>query len=294
MQRYASALLVLLAISPVWAADKLQQPVGQASIENIKVSAAIKQAVAGDWRDPQNTLRDRYRHPAETLAFLQLRPNAHVIEITPGTGWYSEILAPLLKQQGHYTAATPQGTTAEKQSGNSKLRDKFSADSQHYGAAKIVEFDANAPIFGPPASADIVLTFRNVHNWVKAGNAAAYFKALHDVLKPGGILGVEDHRAAAGTPLDINSGYLPEEEVIKLATAAGFRLDARSEINANPKDTKDYPKGVWTLPPVLVLGTQDRDKYLAIGESDRFTLRFFRDDQTASPSVTTTTKKDSY
>ena len=291
MQRYASALLVLLAISPVWAADKLQQPAGQASVENIKVSTAIKQAVAGDWRDPQNTLRDRYRHPAETLAFLQLRPNAHVIEITPGNGWYSEILAPLLKQQGVYTAATPQGTTPEKQVGNSKLRDKFSADTQHYGAANIVEFDATAPVFGPPASADIVLTFRNVHNWVKAGNAAAYFKALHDVLKPGGILGVEDHRAAAGTPLDINSGYLPEEEVIKLATAAGFRLDARSETNANPKDTKDYPKGVWTLPPVLVLGAQDRDKYLAIGESDRFTLRFVRDDQKAGQPVS---GKDTY
>ena len=291
MQRYASALLLLLAVSPLWAADKLQQPTAQASVENIKVSAAIKQAVAGDWRNPQNTLRDRYRHPAETLAFLQLRPNAHVIEITPGNGWYSEILAPLLKQQGMYTAATPQGTTPEKQAGNSKLREKFSADTRHYSAANIVEFDATAPVFGPPASADIVLTFRNVHNWVKAGNAAAYFKALHDVLKPGGILGVEDHRAAAGTPLDINSGYLPEEEVIKLATAAGFRLDARSEINANPKDTKDYPKGVWTLPPVLVLGAQDRDKYLVIGESDRFTLRFVRDDQKAGQPAS---GKDTY
>lgn len=294
MKSHVCTLLLLLTAAPVWAADKPQQLNAQAHVANMTVSPAIAQAVAGYWRDQQNTLRDRYRHPAQTLAFFQLRPDAQVIEITPGNGWYSEILAPLLKQQGHYTAATPQGTTAEKQASNSKLRDKFNADSQHYGAANIVEFDANAPVFGPPDSADIVLTFRNMHNWVKAGNAAAYFRALHAVLKPGGILGVEDHRAAAGTALDINSGYLPEDEVIKLATAAGFRLDAGSEINANPRDSKDYPKGVWTLPPVLVLGDQDREKYLAIGESDRFTLRFVRDDQPASQPVTTTTKKDSY
>lgn len=285
MIRYASTLLMFLATSLAWATDNQQQPVAPGNPAHINASTTITQMVAGDWRSPENRLRDRYRHPAETLAFFQLRPGAHVIEITPGAGWYSEILAPLLKQQGVYTAAVPQGSTPEKQANNSKLRDKFNADGQHYGAARIVEFDANAPVFGPPASADIVLTFRNVHNWVKAGNAAAYFKALHAVLKPGGILGVEDHRAAAGTALDINSGYLPEDEVIKLATAAGFRLDARSEINANPKDSKDYPKGVWTLPPVLVLGEQDRDKYLAIGESDRFTLRFIREDRKTGQAV---------
>lgn len=291
MKSYASGLLMLLTASLAGAADKPQQSITQGNAESIQVSPAITQAVAGDWRNPQNKLRDPYRHPAETLAFLQVHPAARVIEITPGSGWYSEILAPLLKTQGTYTAAIPQGTTPEQQANSTKLREKFSADPLRYGAARVIEFDASAPVFGQPASADIVLTFRNVHNWVKAGNAAAYFKALHAVLKPGGILGVEDHRAAAGSTLDLNSGYLPENEVIRLATAAGFRLDARSEINANPKDSKDYPKGVWTLPPVLVLGAQDRDKYLAIGESDRFTLRFIRDEhKAAQPELT----KDTY
>lgn len=278
MKKYGYGLLMILTVSSAWAADNQQQNSGHDHSAHLNVLPAITQAVAGNWRTPQNRLRDYYRHPAETLAFLQLRPTARVIEITPGSGWYSEILAPLLKANGIYTVATPQGTTPEQQANNSKLHEKFSADPPHYEAARIIEFDSNSPVFGKPASADIVLTFRNVHNWVKAGNASAYFKAFHDVLKPGGILGVEDHRAAVGSTLDLNSGYLPEDLVIKLATDAGFRLDASSEINANPKDTKDYLKGVWTLPPVLALGAQDRDKYLAIGESDRFTLRFIKDD----------------
>ena len=181
MKNSAPALLMLVTASLAWAADSQQQPAAQGNTATISVSPAITQAVAGDWRNPQNRLRDAYRHPAETLAFLQLRPDASVIEITPGGGWYSEILAPLLKQQGVYTAATPQGSSAEKQASNSKLRDKFSADPQHYGAVRVVEFDASAPVFGPPASADIVLTFRNVHNWVKAGNAATYSKSYRNI-----------------------------------------------------------------------------------------------------------------
>lgn len=277
-QHSAISLLLLLAGSSASASDAVQN--SQPTTTQISIPPAIQQAVAGDWRSAKNRLRDVYRHPAETLAFLQVRPTASVIEITPGGGWFSEILAPLLKTQGSYIAATPQGKEGSEDAINeAKLRAKFAADAQHFGAAKIIEFDPNHPVFGKTASADIVLTFRNVHNWVKSGNAAAYFKAFHDVLKPGGILGIEDHRAVAGSDLDINSGYLPEDYVIKLATDAGFRLDASSEINANPKDSKNYPKGVWTLPPSLALGAQDRDKYLAIGESDRFTLRFVRDNQ---------------
>lgn len=242
----------------------------------------LQPVLNGEWRSEANRARDRYRHPAETLAFFQLRSDATVIEITPGTGWYAELLAPLLKPRGHYIAAivdpakVPEDGRAYQQGNRDKLTAKFNADTARFGAAKIVEFDPQAPVFGKPASADAVLTFRNVHNWVKTGTDQAYFKAFFAVLKPGGVLGVEDHRAKAGAPLETDSGYLPADYVIKLATAAGFRLEASSEINANPSDTKDYPKGVWTLPPSLVLGETDREKYLAIGESDRFTLRFVK------------------
>ncbi len=137
---------------------------------------------------------------------------------------------------------------------------------------------ARRPCSGAPGSADVVLTFRNVHNWTDDGNADAMFKGMFTVLKKGGTLGVVDHRAKPGTTLAANkdTGYLPVDVVVKLATDAGFKLVAQSEINANPKDTKDYSKGVWTLPPVLALEDTDRDKYLAIGESDRMTLKFVK------------------
>jgi predicted methyltransferase len=234
----------------------------------------------GAWRAEANRARDRYRHPAETLAFFQVSPADTLIEITPGSGWYAEILAPLLREHGKYYAAIvdpaklPEQQREYQARARSKLTEKFQADRERYGAATIIEFDPAAPVFGKPNSADRVLTFRNVHNWVKAGTAAGYFRAFYQVLKPGGVLGIEDHRANAGSPLDVNSGYLTEEYVIKLATEAGFKLADRSEINANPADSKDYPKGVWTLPPTLVLGDVDKEKYLAIGESDRLTLRF--------------------
>jgi predicted methyltransferase len=238
----------------------------------------IAAVVAGDWRTPDYRLRDRYRHPAETLTFFGVRANASLIEITPGTGWYAEILAPLLKPGGHYTAAVMRPAQADdyQDRARTKLKAKFAADPAHYGAAEIVEFDPAAPVFGAPASADFVVSFRNVHNWVKAGTEAAFFKAFFVALKPGGVLGIVDHRAKPGSELNKDSGYLPEDYVVQLALDAGFRLDTRSEINANPNDTKDYPKGVWTLPPSLVLGEQDKAKYLAIGESDRFTLRFVK------------------
>jgi predicted methyltransferase len=234
--------------------------------------------LAGSWRSATNKARDVYRHPKATLQFFGLQPDQTVIEITPGGGWYSEILAPLLRDNGHYIAAVSGGNGSEQQQDAAALRAKFTADSTEYGKASILTFNPKAPVFGPPGSADMVLTFRNVHNWAVAGTAQAMFKAFYAVLKPGGTLGVVDHRAALGASFDAvkDSGYLPTDYVIKLATDAGFKLDAQSEINANPKDTKDYPKGVWTLPPTLTLGDQDRAKYLAIGESDRMTLRFVK------------------
>ena len=147
-----------------------------------------------------------------------------------------------------------------------------------YANASVIEVDPAAPVFGEPGSADVVLTFRNVHNWVGAGSEAAMFKGFFDVLAPGGVLGVVEHRAAPGKTLEEvkESGYLPEDYVIGLATAAGFVLEEKSEINANPADTKDHPNGVWTLPPGNRHDEADKAKYAAIGESDRMTLRFVK------------------
>ncbi|RDS83201.1 class I SAM-dependent methyltransferase [Dyella psychrodurans] len=233
--------------------------------------------LAGSWRSATNKARDVYRHPKATLQFFGLQPDQTVIEITPGAGWYAEVLAPLLRDNGHYIAAVADNNAESKQDA-AALRTKFAGDSAEYGKASIVTFNPQSPMFGRAGSADMVLTFRNVHNWAMAGTAQAMFKAFFAVLKPGGVLGVVDHRAALGATLDSvkGSGYLPTDYIIKLATDAGFKLDAQSDINANPKDTKDYPKGVWTLPPTLALGDQDRAKYLAIGESDRMTLRFVK------------------
>ncbi|MBT2144300.1 methyltransferase [Rhodanobacter sp. LX-100] len=242
-------------------------------------ASQLDSVLAGSWRSQANRARDVYRHPKATLQFFGVRPDRTVIEITPGGGWYAEILAPLLHDNGHYVAAEKApAADSEARDDDSALRRKFAADAAHYGNARIVQFDPKAPVFGAPASADMVLTFRNVHNWVMAGTAPAMFKAFFAVLKPGGVLGVVDHRADDSASLEAvkRSGYLPTGYVVKLATEAGFTLDESSEINANPKDTKDYPKGVWTLPPTLTLGEQDRAKYLAIGESDRMTLRFVK------------------
>jgi predicted methyltransferase len=250
--------------------------------ERDTLASALQPIIAGSWRSDQNRARDRYRHPVEMLEFFNVRPDATLIEITPGAGWFTEILAPLLHDRGTYYAAIadPDKAPLLRRSlyseARDKLRDKFKNDPQHYSKAAILEFDPDQPVFGKPASADVVVTFRNVHNWATARNADAYFKAFFAVLKLGGILGVEDHRAKPGSALDNDSGYLPEDYVIKLASDAGFKLAARSEINANPADTKDYVKGVWTLPPTLALGDQDKAKYLAIGESDRFTLKFIK------------------
>ena len=245
---------------------------------NDLAAAKLESVIAGSWRSDANRARDPYRHPQQTLEFFGVKPGDTLIEITPGGGWYAEILAPLLKGTGIYIAAIAKPTKPDGEAAGDKnvLQMKFARNAAEYGEAKTIEFDPKAPVLGAPGSADTVLTFRNVHNWVMAGTAPVMFKAFFDVLKPGGTLGVADHRAKAGATLDKvkRTGYLPQDYVIKLAADAGFKLVAQSEINANPKDTKDYAKGVWTLPPTLTLGDQDKGKYLAIGESDRMTLKF--------------------
>jgi len=243
-------------------------------------SAALDRAIGGSWRSPINTARDKYRHPKQTLLFFGVRPTQSVVEITPGGGWYTEILAPYLYDHGHYFAVVedPESVKpadrAEMQDRNNQFEAKLALRPDLYVRTQVREIDPAAPVLGPAGSADVVLTFRNVHNWVMDGRQAAMFKAIFAVLKPGGVLGITDHRANPGPVTDGQQGYLTEQQVIDYATAAGLVLEAKSEINANPKDTKDYPKGVWTLPPTLTLGEKDKGRYLAIGESDRMTLRF--------------------
>ncbi len=266
----ATAALALGAVAGVPVAFAKDQP----------AATNIDSVLAGDWRSDKNKARDQYRHPKQTLEFFGVKPNQTVIELVPGGGWYAEILAPWLKDNGHYVAAIfkPKDAAGEDARDKKGIGAKIATDKAHFGAAQVVEFDGKAPVFGAPGSADVVLTFRNVHNWTDDGNADAMFKGMFTVLKKGGTLGVVDHRAKPGTTLAANkdTGYLPVDVVIKLATDAGFKLVAQSEINANPKDTKDYPKGVWTLPPSFALKDTDRDKYLAIGESDRMTLKFVK------------------
>lgn len=275
MTRTHATLLALgLALAAAGCASTTATDTSQASP---KADAALDAAIAGSWRDATNVARDRYRHPRETLGFFQLGAGQRVIEISPSGGWYSEILAPYLRDGGHYVAAT---ASAPGDSGggkrNAALQAKFAAAPTRYDRVEWLEYDGKAPVLGASASADAVLTFRNVHNWVAAGNADAYFRAFFAALKPGGVLGVVDHRAKPGTDIETmkKSGYLTEALVIDYATRAGFVLEARSEVNANPKDTANHPNGVWTLPPTNRHDATDAAKYRAIGESDRMTLRF--------------------
>jgi predicted methyltransferase len=238
--------------------------------------SAIAKAVANPSRSEANRARDQYRHPAETLAFFGVRPGDTVVEIWPGTGWYTEILAPLLHDKGLYYAATqPPGRYRDT---TLKL---IQTDATRYGKVKLTMLEpGKASEIAPPGSADVVLTFRNVHNLLMAGEAAATqaFADFYKALKPGGVLGIVDHRLPenADPAREWTSGYIRKSTILRLATAAGFKLIDESEINANPKDTADWPDGVWTLPPVLRLGDQDRARYLAIGESDRMTLKFVK------------------
>lgn len=240
---------------------------------------SLTEAVKGDHRAPANSARDEHRHPQETLAFFQVEPHMTVVEIWPGGGWYSEILAPLLKDEGtFYAAHFPKETEVGYfKKHRKKYEEKLAANEDVYGAVKLTEFapDGDGPI-APDGSADAVLTFRNVHNWMSRENEHTAFKAFFKALKPGGVLGVVEHRAKADATREdmVKSGYVTQDYVIEAAKKAGFVLEESSEINANPKDATVHPKGVWTLPPVLHLGDKDREKYQAIGESDRMTLRF--------------------
>ncbi len=246
------------------------------------VQRLLDRAIQAPHRSDANRARDQYRHPKETLLFFGLRPDMTVVEISPAIGWYTEIIGPLLKQQGRYFAAVPALTDDMPEAmkrRDATYRQMLKAAPTLYGEPMIKAYDAANPVFAPEGTADLVVTFRNVHNWAKAGHTQSMFKGFFQALKPSGVLGVVEHRAKPDTPLSkqIESGYMTEQFVIEAATAAGFRLDRSSEINSNALDTKDHPGGVWNLPPNLRgVAESDKPRYRAIGESDRMTLRFVK------------------
>ena len=244
------------------------------------VDPSLAALVAGPDRSPANRARDVYRHPAETLSFFGVKPDSVVVEILPGGGYWTEILAPYLRGHGHYVAAIGDraSTSEESRKSIAAFTTKYVDKPERYGPIEVSEFAGDTYPIAAPGSADFVLTFRNIHNWMANGSAPDAFAAFYKALKPGGVLGVEEHRGRTDAPQDplAKSGYVRQDFAIAVAEAAGFKFAGASEINANPKDTKDYPVGVWALPPTYRLKDVDRAKYSAIGESDRFTLKFVK------------------
>lgn len=254
---------------------------GPALAGGMSVAASVEQAMWGDHRSEANIARNRYRHPVGTLDFFGLRADMTVMEIWPGAGWYTEVLAPVLRESGKLVVATwdpeVEGQPGYRYELPEQMRQAFAARPDVYEQVEVVHYSPpESASLGAAGSVDMVVTFRNTHGWVNHGQAGAVYAEFARVLKPGGVLGVVQHRAADGADAagTARSGYVSEAAVIALAEAAGLVLEARSEINANPKDTKDHPEGVWTLPPSFRLGEKDRETYAAIGESDRMTLRF--------------------
>lgn len=232
--------------------------------------------VADPARTPAYVARDAARHPAEELSFFGIKPDMTVVELWPGGGYWTEILGPYLAKSGHYYAALPVPGNKEEDESVAKWRAKMAAQKDRIGPIKETTLGAGHYDIAPPGSADLVVTFRNLHNWVGDGIGDAVLAGSFRALKPGGILGIEDHRGRNDRPQDpkAESGYLREDYTIALAKKAGFELVGSSEINANPKDTKDWADGVWTLPPTLSQGDKDRARYVAIGEADNFVLKF--------------------
>jgi predicted methyltransferase len=238
--------------------------------------AALKAAVANPARTSNFVARDAARHPAAELAFFGIKPNMTVVELWPGGGYWSEILGPYLAKQGTYYVALEPPTNSEAEQGNAKWHARMDAMKGQTGTIHETSLGVGHFDIAPAGSADLVLTFRNLHNWMEGGYADQALAACFTALKPGGILGIEEHRGRKDKPQDpkAKDGYVREDYAIALAKKAGFVLAGSSEINANPKDTKDWVDGVWTLPPTLSQGEKDRAKYIAIGEADNFVLRF--------------------
>lgn len=267
--RAAELASVLLAIVAFWHTP------GQAQDRD-----GLVQWLAAPHRTAGNVARDGHRHPLEVLAFFGIRDDSTVVEILPGSGgYYMEILAPYLKDRGLYIAANRDAAAPPQYlADHRKLLARLKAEPALYEKVLVTQFNADLHQIAPPGSADFVLTFRNLHNWLERSEIDAALRAFHKALKPGGVLGVVDHRGRADLPQDAQTqaGYVRQDVAIALIEKAGFKLAGAAEVNANPKDTKDHPEGVWTLPPTYRLKDKDRAKYEAIGESDRFTLKFVK------------------
>jgi predicted methyltransferase len=269
----------LLAAAPAFAATE----------SSPATVAKLKQAIDSPQRKPEDRARDAWRHPQETLLFFGIEPDMKVLELWPGGGWYTEILAEFLAPDGKLAATNfdPDGPADKPTTRYGKeFAAMLAADPARFGAIEVVEVDPPARlVFGADGAYDMVLTFRNNHGWINGGYHDAVYAEAFRVLKPGGVLGVVQHRAKEGADpvASAKTGYVPEAYVIAAAERAGFELAGRSEVNANPKDTTDHPEGVWTLPPNYRLGDVDRAKYEAIGESDRMTLKFVKPAAAAAP-----------
>lgn len=241
---------------------------------------ALDVVLAGNQRTAADRSRDRYRHPKETLLFFGIRPHTRVLQVWPESGWYTEIIAPLVQGKGRYYAGVIASDPGSRflMARVANYRRLLASRPDLYGAAQVVTFPLNGADVLPPGSVSMVLSFRGLHEWMALGDAQQALATIYRVLAPGGVLGVVDNRGNPAARQDprAKSGYVRQDYAIRMIAAAGFRLVATSEVNANPKDTKNYPAGVWALPPDYRLGNIDRAKYQAIGESDRFTLKFVK------------------
>jgi len=247
--------------------------------------AALKAVLASAHRQPGNGARDKFRHPRETLEFFGLQPTSTVLEYGPGGGWYTELLAPVLARHGKlFVTSDDANGSGERAVAGYRLKLLLETSPELFGKVEPIPLDGKSPRIPLESQLDAVLVIRELHNLVNDGSIDAWLAEFRHALKPKGVLGIVDHRARPDADPTKSSklGYLPEAWAIEKVEAAGFKLSAKSEINANPKDTKDYPDGVWTLPPTYRLGDKDHEKYAAIGESDRFTLRFVKSDSTAA------------
>ena len=276
----AAVLLGLLAVSA------MQMTSGPATGQ-VKpmppADPALRALVDGKQRTAANTVRDRFRKPLEVLHFFEIKPDSRVIEISPGAaGYWTEVLAPYLRDKGLYIAANPAPLSPAAKANvdrfNKEFADKLATDPASFGKVRVIDFAPERPDPAEAGTADFVLTFRNLHNWMDRGVADQAMVSFFRMLKKGGILGIKDHRGDPSKPQDpvAQSGYVRQDYAIAMAERAGFKLLASSEVVANPKDTKDYPTGVWALPPTYRLKDQDRAKFTAIGESDRFLLKFVK------------------
>jgi predicted methyltransferase len=270
------AFMSLLAATLLALADCATAPSARAPGAAAPVDPALTAAAASPVRLPAAVARDSVRHPVEELTFFGLRSTQTVVELWPGGGYWTDILAPYLAAHGRFYVALPAPGDADEDASVVRWRARFATQPEHYGSIVQTTLGPGRFDIAPPGSADLVLTFRNLHNWMEGGYAPQALAGCFRALKPGGILGIEEHRGRSDVPQDpkAKNGYVRQDYTIALARQAGFELIGSSEMLANPRDTKDWVDGVWTLPPTLSQGEKDRERYIAVGEADNFVLEF--------------------